>query len=90
MLPSTLAGFFWSWGPLGIVLHRIPLLAASTKEHWGLALDQQIRQQNCLSKADEAEQEAAKAMSPDRRDSWLKLAQGYRDLAAKLGSTGKL
>jgi hypothetical protein len=53
-------------------------------------MNQQIRQQHFLSKATEAEREADRARTPDQRDSWLKLAQGYRDLACKLDSTGKV
>ena len=53
-------------------------------------MDQLTRQQHFLSKANEAEQEASKARSPDTRDGWLKLAQGYRALASKLGDADKL
>ena len=47
-------------------------------------MDRQIRQQNYLSKATEAEQRATRARSSDTRESWLKLALAYRDLASKL------
>ena len=41
----------------------------------------QTGQQHFLSKAEEAEQEAAKAKDPGSRATWLRIADGYRDLA---------
>ena len=46
-------------------------------------MDQAARKQARLSKAKEAEQEAAKAKDAEARDSWLKIAASYRDLAER-------
>jgi hypothetical protein len=51
-------------------------------------MNQENRNHDYLGKAREAEQEAARAKTLDKRDGWLKVAQGYRDLAA--GSRSKL
>ena len=66
---------------MGIVLHPVPLLAASTKDCGELAMYVDTGQQLYLSKAKEAEQEAARAKNPESRASWLRIAENYRDLA---------
>ena len=42
---------------------------------------EELRRQEFLERAKEAEERAAKAVEATVRESWLKLAQGYRDLA---------
>jgi hypothetical protein len=44
-----------------------------------------IRQGAFLAKAKEAEEQAAKARDEESRGSWLRIAQGYRDLARANG-----
>jgi hypothetical protein len=46
-------------------------------------MDKAARQESFLSKAKEAEREAAKAKDDEMRAGWLKIAAGYRDLAAR-------
>lgn len=41
------------------------------------------RREEFLARAREAEARAAKATDPMLRESWLKVAQGYHDLARK-------
>ena len=66
----------WGLGGVPIALERV--------------VDREQRQAEYLAKAAEAEKEAAEAKSPDMRESWLKIAQGYRDLAAKTNRPFKL
>jgi hypothetical protein len=61
-----------------------PAVGGIHQRIWGYAVNQQIRQQNYLSKAIDAEQRATVALSSDVREDWLKLALAYRDLASKL------
>ena len=42
-----------------------------------------LRREGFLERAREAEERAAKAVEPAIRQSWLKVAEGYRDLARK-------
>ena len=42
-----------------------------------------MRREEFLERAREAEERAAKTPEPGLRESWLKVAEGYRDLARK-------
>ncbi|HWY65912.1 MAG TPA: hypothetical protein VNX61_11930 [Rhizomicrobium sp.] len=53
-------------------------------------MNQVARKEEYLAKAKEADLEAARAATPDGRDGWLKVAQGYRGLAAGTGEIFKL
>jgi len=53
-------------------------------------MNQIDRKEEYLAKAKDAELEAARAATPDGRDGWLKVAQGYRSLAAGTGVIFKL
>jgi hypothetical protein len=44
---------------------------------------QDLRREEFLARAKEAEARAAKAVEAGIRESWLKVAEGYRDLARK-------
>jgi hypothetical protein len=58
-------------------------------DYQGAAMDQQSRQDEFLAKAKEAEEQAAKAADEGSRESWLKIAKGYRDLARANGYRAK-
>jgi len=45
-------------------------------------MPQESRKNQFLAKAKEAEEHAAKAKDPETRDTWLKIAQNYGELAA--------
>ena len=44
---------------------------------------EELRRDEFLARAKEAEQRAAKAVEARIRESWLKVAEGYRDLARR-------
>jgi hypothetical protein len=46
---------------------------------------QEVRKAEYLEKAKEAEELAEKTKDPQVRDSWLKIAQSYRELARTTG-----
>jgi len=55
-----------------------------------LAMTEPSHKQEFLDKARGAQDLADTALNPDARDGWLKVAQGYRKLAATLEPTFKL
>jgi len=44
---------------------------------------EELRREAFLERAKEAEEQAAKAVEAAIRENWLKVAEGYRDLARK-------
>lgn len=46
-----------------------------------------VRQDGYLAKAQEAQDQADRAKDAFATDSWLKIAEGYRDLARRQGAT---
>jgi hypothetical protein len=65
-------------------------LAAPTNVFVELAMTEPSCKQEFLDKARGAQDLADTALNPDARDGWLKVAQGYRKLAAILEPTFKL
>ena len=53
-------------------------------------MSEPFRKQEYLDKAKDAQELADAALTPDSRDGWLKVAQGYRKLAAILEPAFKL
>jgi hypothetical protein len=44
---------------------------------------EELRRQEFLERAKDAEDRAARTHDPHLRDSWMKVAEGYRDLARR-------